>query len=416
MASATSAQTRSASGRITLGVAAAGTSSFALLYAPQPVLAQLAAEYRLDPATASLAVSVATGALALAVLPIALLSETVGRHRTIVISLLASLVTSMVQPLAPTYAVLLVLRAVQGAAIAGVAGVGAAYLVERLGRSGVAVAVGAMIAGNTIGGMLGRLSVGFSADLLGWRGAFGVVAGVAAGCTALSLASLPRPTTEGRTPMSQRGEPASGPRRPHPRSHLLRALGTALRTPVLLLQYAVAFVGMGAFVAMYNTIGFRLIEQPFALSAAAVSLLFLCYALGAASSVTAGMLVGRVGRRPALAGALLTMAGGAALTLPDALACVVAGFALLTVGFFAAHSVANGWAAAAAPERARGQVSGVYTTSYYLGSSVLGTAGSAVFAHGGWGWLISAVIVVVAGLGTVVAAVAVVAARSSARP
>ncbi|WP_240760183.1 MFS transporter, partial [Phytoactinopolyspora endophytica] len=96
-------------------------------------------------------------------------------HRVIVLSLIASLLTSAVQPFAPSYSVLLVLRAVQGVAIAGVAGVGAAYLVERLGRHGVAAAVGAMIAGNTIGGMLGRLSVGFSADALGWRGGFGVV-------------------------------------------------------------------------------------------------------------------------------------------------------------------------------------------------------------------------------------------------
>ncbi len=172
-------------------------------------------------------------------------------------------------------------------------------------------------------------------------------------------------------------------------------MGTAVRTPVLLAQYVVAFIAMGAFVAMYNSIGFRLVERPFALSAAAVSLLFLCYALGAVSSVTAGFLVGRVGRRRALVGALLGTALGAALTLPDALIFVVAGFVVLTAGFFAAHSVANGWAAAAAPDGARSQVSGAYTTSYYLGSSVLGTAGSAVYGRGGWDWLI---VVVVAAL------------------
>ncbi|HET6291489.1 MAG TPA: MFS transporter, partial [Amycolatopsis sp.] len=55
---------------MTIAVAAAGISSFALLYAPQPVLPQLAERYHLDPGGASLAVSVATGALAIAVLPI----------------------------------------------------------------------------------------------------------------------------------------------------------------------------------------------------------------------------------------------------------------------------------------------------------------------------------------------------------
>jgi len=63
--------------RVTVAVAAAGISSFALLYAPQPVLPQLAAEFHLDPGGASLAVSVATGALALAVLPIAVSSNAI---------------------------------------------------------------------------------------------------------------------------------------------------------------------------------------------------------------------------------------------------------------------------------------------------------------------------------------------------
>ncbi|HEY3469049.1 MAG TPA: hypothetical protein VGL47_28220, partial [Amycolatopsis sp.] len=42
--------------RVKAAVAAAGISSFALLYAPQPVLPQLAAQYHLDPGGAALAV------------------------------------------------------------------------------------------------------------------------------------------------------------------------------------------------------------------------------------------------------------------------------------------------------------------------------------------------------------------------
>ncbi|WP_216844071.1 MFS transporter [Phytoactinopolyspora alkaliphila] len=370
--------------RLTLGVAVAGTSSFALLYAPQPVLAQLAAEFRLDPGGASLAISVATGALALAVLPIAVLSEVIGRRRVITGSLAASAVLSVLLPFASSYGVLLAVRAAQGVAIAGVAGVAAAFLVERLGRAGVTAAIGAMIAGNTMGGMLGRLCAGFSADTLGWRGAFGVVAGFSAVCTVLTLIALPRTSDRvHREDMSGAPVPSRG---------VAAGMAAAVRTPVLRAQYVVAFVGMGTFVAVYNSIGFRLLDEPFALSSAVASLVFLAYAAGAVSSVTAGTLVSRIGKRRALVGALFVTAVGATLTVPDSLPWIVAGIVTLTTGFFAAHSVANGWAAAAAPEGARGQVSGSYTSAYYLGSSIAGAAGAAVYGHGGWTWLVVAVV------------------------
>ncbi|MBE1498590.1 YNFM family putative membrane transporter [Amycolatopsis lexingtonensis] len=364
--------------RVKTAVAAAGISSFALLYAPQPVLPQLAAQYHLDPGGAALAVSVATGALAIAVLPIAALSEVVGRRPVILTSVIASVVFGLLLPLMPTYPALLVLRALQGIAIAGFPGVAAAYLAERLGRAGVAAAVGAMIAGNTIGGMLGRLASGFTAGPLGWRGALYVVAGVGAVCSAITVVTLP---------------PGTRPRGNAQLRAVAQGLVTALRKPVLLAQYAVALLAMGSFVALYNAAGFRLTGDPLDLSPAIASLVFLAYATGSVSSAAAGRLVARVGRRRALVGALLLTAAGAALTLPDSLPLVIAGFLVLTCAFFAAHAVANGWAAADAPENARGQVGGMYTATYYLGSSVGGAAGAWVYGHEGWPWLIAVVVV-----------------------
>ncbi|MEV7091344.1 MFS transporter [Amycolatopsis sp. NPDC051045] len=362
--------------RVKTAVAAAGISSFALLYAPQPVLPQLAAQYHLDPGGAALAISVATGALAVAVLPIAALSEVVGRRPVILTSVIASVVFGLLVPLMPTYPAVLVVRALQGVAIAGFPGVAAAYLAERLGRAGVAAAVGAMIAGNTVGGMLGRLASGFTAGPLGWRGALFVVAGVGAVCSAITVVTLP---------------PVTGPRGDARLRTVARGLVTALSKPVLLAQYAVALLAMGSFVALYNAAGFRLTGEPLDLSPAIASLVFLAYASGSVSSAAAGRLVARVGRRPALIGALLLTAAGAALTLPDSLPLVIAGFLVLTCAFFAAHAVANGWAAADAPENARGQVGGMYTATYYLGSSVGGAAGAWVYGHAGWGWLIAVV-------------------------
>ena len=361
--------------RVKIAVAAAGISSFALLYAPQPVLPQLAAQYHLDPGGAALAVSVATGALALAVLPIAALSEVVGRRPVILTSVIASAALGLLLPLMPSYPALLVLRALQGVAIAGFSGVASAYLAERLGRAGVAAAVGAMIAGNTVGGMLGRLASGFTAGPLGWRGALYVVAGVSTLFSLVTVLTLP---------------PSS--RRPR-HTAVLAGLATALQQRVLLVQYAVALLAMGSFVALYNAAGFRLTGAPLGLSPAVAALVFLAYATGSVSSAAAGRLVARVGRPRALVGALSLTIVGAALTLPDSVPLVVAGFVVLTCAFFAAHAVAYGWAAAEAPETARGQVGGLYMLFYYLGSSIGGAAGAYVYGHAGWPWLIGVVTV-----------------------
>ncbi|SFQ67176.1 MFS transporter [Amycolatopsis rubida] len=376
--------------RVKVAVAAAGFTSFALLYAPQAVLPQLAGQYHLDPGGAALAVSVATGALAISVLPIAALSEAIGRRPVIIASVVLSSVLGLLLPLMPNYSLLLVLRAVQGVAIAGFPGVATAYLVERLGKTGVAAAVGAMIAGNTIGGMTGRLATGFTAGPFGWRGALYVVAGISLVCAVVTVVMLP--------PSPVRTGERQG----------LRDIGvgllSAVRRPVLLAQYAVALLAMGAFVALYNAAGFRLTGEPLNLSPAIASLVFVSYALGSVSSATANRLSARIGRRQALVGVLLLTAIGALLTIPDSLPLIVVGFLVLTTAFFAAHSIANSWAAAEAPENARGQVGGLYMLMYYLGSSVGGGVGSVVYGSAGWSWLIVAVVV---WLGLAVAAVRV---------
>ncbi|MER6506275.1 MFS transporter [Nonomuraea sp. NPDC001636] len=348
-------------------VAAAGVSSFALLYAPQPVLPQLAADFRLDPGGASLAVGVATAALAVSVLPLAALAEVVGRRRMIVWSVLASALIGLALPLAPTFPVLVAMRAAQGVAVAGFAGVGAAYLADLVGAARLAGAVGVMIAGNSVGGMLGRLGAGFAAGPWGWRGALLVVAGLSLLCSAYAARTLPAPPPVLRAPRAGGGG----------------RIGTALLAP-----YTVGALGVGAFVALYNAASFRLSAPPLSLSPAVASLVFLSYALGTASSAAAGRLADRLGRRAALVAALAVTAAGSALTALGPLAAVVTGFAVLTAGFFAAHAVANAWVAAQAPPAARGRAAGIYTLCYYLGSGAGGTAGSAVYGHAGWTWLI----------------------------
>jgi len=357
--------------RITIAVTAAGLGSFALLYAPQPVLPQLAAEFHLTPGGASLAVSAATGALALVVIPIAVLSERVGRRRVIVAAVTAAALTALLLPFAPTFSALIALRVLQGVAVAGVPAVAMAYLADEVGPAGVGAAIGALIAGNSAGGMIGRLIAGIGVDWLDWRGALGAVGVLGAVCAAVVAAALP--------PDSRK--PTRAP----------RGLRAALHDRVLFCLYAIAALAVGAFISLYNAIGFRLAAPPLELPARLAALVFLAYAAGGVCSAVAGRLADRLGRGPVALAALGTAAVGALLTLPDSLISVAVGLALFTGGFFAAHSVASGWVGARAPSNAKGQASGVYLFAFYVGSSAGGTAGSAAFGAWGWGGLVAVV-------------------------
>jgi YNFM family putative membrane transporter len=343
--------------KITVGVAAGGLASFALLYAPQPVLPQLAAEYSVSPGQASLVVGVATGALAVGVIPLSLLSEVVGRRPIILLSVAIATILGLVLPLVSEFPLLVALRAVQGLALAGFPAVAMAYLAER----NRVKAIGMLVAGNTFGGMIGRLVAG---QVGGWRAGTGVVAIFATLAGLVLIWALPK------------GEPPVRTR---------IALGRAFEQPILLALYGVAALGMGAFVALYNAIGFRLAAPPLALSPQLASLVFLAYAVGAVSSATIGRLANR---KRVLFATLATTMLGALVTIPSHIVPVAIGFVLLTAGFFAAHAVAGSWVNVAAPDK--GPASGLYLGAYYAGACVGGTAGTAVYAA--WGWTVLVIV------------------------
>ena len=87
-----------------------------------------------------------------------------------------------------------------------------------------------------------------------------------------------------------------------------------LRSPELVAVYLQGALLMGGFVALYNFVGYRLLDPPFSWTPTAAGLVFLAYLAGTWSSPRAGRLAARVGRLPVLAGATAAMAAGVALT------------------------------------------------------------------------------------------------------
>lgn len=359
--------------RISIALFAAGMATFSLLYATQALLPALVDAFAVSPSQASLTVSAATGALALAVLPLATLSEAVGRRRTMIAALVIATAVGLVIPWAPSFGALLALRALQGAALAGLPATAMAYLGEEMSPRALAGAMGLYIAGNSLGGMTGRLLSGLVADVAGWRVGMLADALLALGCTVVVVVLLPR---------SRRFRAEALAWRP-----LLGGVWAALADPGLRALYAVAALLMGCFVGVYNFLGFRLAAPPYAVAPALVALVFTAYAVGSISSPVAGRLVGRWGRTAVLASSIGLTGAGLALTLAGPLPLVLTGLVVLTAGFFAAHATASGWVAARAGGRARAQASALYLLAYYGGSSLGGWLAGPAFTAAGWGGL-----------------------------
>jgi YNFM family putative membrane transporter len=352
-----------------LALLLAGFSTFALLYDVQPLLPFFAGQFGIDAANASLAVSFATGAMALGFIPAGILSDRIGRLPVMTISLAASASVTILSAVLPGWTTLLVMRALTGIALAGVPSVAMAYVSEEVEAASVGSAMGLYIGGAAIGGMAGRLGMTLIAEHFGWRGAMGVM-GLGGLAAAMAFRFY--------APPSRAFVPAT-----HDVRSLVAATGRLMRDKALPLLYVEGFLLMGAFVTIYNYAGFRLQAPPYSLSQSAVATIFLLYILGSFSSAWFGGLAGRVGRRKLFWIPIVGMVAGIALTAAHSLIVIVLGIAVITVTFFAAHSTASGWVGGRAT-RDRAQASSLYLLFYYLGSSILGSAGGLAWNAGGW--------------------------------
>ncbi|MFB7842063.1 MFS transporter [Microbacterium sp. NPDC056052] len=367
--------------RLILGLFFAGIATFAQLYAPQAVLPLLARDLAVDPATAALSVSAATLGLAASVIGWSVVADRIGRVPAMAVGVIAATALGLLAPFAGDIGMLLALRCAEGIALGAVPAVALAYLAEEIGPRHAAAAAGSYIAGTTVGGLAGRIVSGLVAEVAGWQAGVWTATALCAVAAALFLWLAPR--SQGFVPLRLRAERGDG---------VLTRLLRLLHSPRQLALYAQAFLLMGAFVAVYNYLGFHLAAPPFALPAWLVTLLFLAYLAGTASSPWAGVLASRAGRYPVLLGSVAVMACGAALMLAPLTIIVLVGLLLFTAGFFGAHAVASGWTPVAAPAESRAQASSLYYFAYYAGSSLFGWALGIAFGAWGWAWFAGIVI------------------------
>jgi YNFM family putative membrane transporter len=348
----------------------AGSATFALLYCVQPLLPVLARDFSVGAAASSLALSFATALLALAIAAAAMAAESLGRRSLMFCSLALAALLNMAVTAAHSWPTLLLLRAAEGCALGGVPAVAMTYLAEEMDPRGLGVAMGLYIAGTAFGGMAGRVGAGLLTQLLSWRAALLLLGamGLAAALAFIALAPPSRQFTRARQLDAY---------------HHLRAWAGHLQRQPLRRLFAVGFLVMGAFVTIYNYVGFRLMAPPYSFNQRELGLIFVIYLFGIAASWMAGALADRIGPRRVLTAGIAIAALGVGLSLLHPLPLLLAGVVVVTIGFFTAHAVASGWVGALAAG-SKGHASALYLLAYYLGSSIAGTVGGWFWAAGGW--------------------------------
>lgn len=347
-----------------------GFASFLMIYCVQPLLPEFTKTFHVSPGTSALALSLTTGFLAFSIVLSSAFSQALGRKGLMFVSMALAALLNIICGWAPNWHLLLIARALQGFVIGGVPAVAMAWIAEEIEPAHLGKTMGLYIAGTAFGGMMGRVGMGLLTEYFSWRVALGILGTLCLICAIGFLWLLPK----SQNFIAKKGL----------QLHFhLSAWKSHLHNPRLLRIYIIGFLITSIFVTLFNYVSFRLSNAPYQLSQTQISLIFLSYSLGMISSSLAGSLVDKLGRKSAMLLGFGFMFIGILLTLYTGLFAIIVGIAAITTGYFIAHAIASSNVGLEA-QQSKGHATALYLLFYYLGSSIIGSAGGWFWQYGGW--------------------------------
>ena len=351
-----------------IGVAAAGLATFINLYATQSVLPTLADAFGTSLARTGLTITATLVAIAGVAPFVGAISDALGRRRLIVGAAGLLVLPTLGVALAPSFGVLVACRFAQGLLLPFIFAVTVAYIADECDGAEAVRATGTYGVGTIVGGFTGRFVAGWMTDLVSWRAAFGVLAGLTLVLALVIAAALPA---------ERRFRPVRGWR------GSLASYRSQLRNRQVLATCAVGFAVLFSIVGTFTYANYLMAGPPYFLGPAALGSVFLVYLLGAVSTPLASRLTVRLGRRTTVWIGIGVGSAGLLLTLSPSLPLIVAGLGLVAVGIFTEQVLSIGYVALVSrPARSTGV--GLYVTSYYVGGSLGGVAPGWLWTHFGW--------------------------------
>lgn len=353
-----------------LGVAAI----FSNIYATQPILPVLSADFQVSPARAGLTISAVVLGIAIAALALGPLSDRIGRKPIMTWTSFALVLPTTAAAFAANFDQLLLLRIAQGLLIPGTTAVAIAYIQDHVAPARRGSAMGAYVSATVVGGLIGRMEAAAIADLWGWRWAFGSLACITLlGAVAMTV-WLPGPSFGRDRTVAPSGEGLWDTYR-----SLLQFFRVRRIVGASIVGHALFFT----FTGVLTFLSYRLAGQPFNLATGAIGLIYLTYLAGMVVTPWVGTLSDRFGRRAVLVGAILVIAIGALATAAPLLAVVAIGLMLLSSGMFAAQATATAFVGDNAG-MARGGAASFYLLWYYLGATFSPALTGLVWQRAGW--------------------------------
>ncbi|MTT30579.1 MFS transporter [Terrilactibacillus sp. BCM23-1] len=353
--------------------------TFADLYSTQPVIPLIAKQFQVTPTIASLSLSFCTGALALFLLILSFVSNSFDRKKLMTVSLILSAVLSICVGLTGNLYLLIAIRFLQGAVLAGFPSIAMAYINEEFDKKTMGLVIGIYVSGNSVGGLSGRLIVGVLTDLASWRVAIlilGIISLIIGIFFKMMLPESHHFTNKKCTFKTN-----------------LRTFIQTLKQPSLLLLFGIGFILMGGFVTLFNYIGVLLTSEPYNLSQTLVGFIFIIYLVGTFSSTFMGRMADHHDRPNVIIFSIMLMVIGAIMTLSSPLVLKIIGLGFFTFGFFGGHSVTSSWVGILAGKSQKAQASSLYLLFYYTGSSFVGATGGVFLGHFGWIGVIALIVV-----------------------
>ncbi|EGQ8100328.1 MFS transporter [Vibrio parahaemolyticus] len=355
--------------RITLSLALGSFLVFSNLYLLQPMLPTFATLFSISETQVNWLFAASTLALSFSLVPMAVLSESIGRKPVMMVGLFSIPAISALMLLGDSFIFLVACRALIGIALAAFAAVAVAYMAEELDKHAFSMAIGTYIAANSLGGIAGRISGGLLADNFSVDVAIEVMMVV----TLIGVICV-----HYLLPKQRNFTPSSNSLR-----HQNRAIIGHFRNQRVWFAMLIGGLNFALFVNLYSVMGFRLVSAPHNVPVGLASLIFICYLGGTFSSRCAGHWSKRYSSILGMfLGAVVSMAG-MWIAAFESLAAMLIGLLLISFGAFFTHTLAYGWVGQNATQ-AKATATALYLVHYYVGGSLGGFLLLYCWQHGGW--------------------------------
>ncbi|ENC6707816.1 MFS transporter [Vibrio harveyi] len=355
--------------RITLSLALGSFLVFSNLYLLQPMLPSFAAHFQISETQVNWLFAATTLALSFSLVPMAVLSESIGRKPVMMFGLFSIPAISALMLFGDSFLFLVVCRALIGVALAAFAAVAVAYMAEELDKHAFSMAIGTYIAANSLGGIAGRISGGLLADNF----SIDIAIEVMMLFTLIGVVSV-----HYLLPKQKNFTPSSSSLRHHN-----RAIIGHFKNQRVWFAMLIGGLNFALFVNLYSVMGFRLVSAPHNVPVGLASLIFVCYLGGTFSSRCAGHWSKRFS--PILGmflGSIVSMAG-MWIAVIESIPAMLAGLLLISFGAFFTHTLAYGWVGQNATQ-AKATATALYLVHYYIGGSLGGFLLLYCWQNGGW--------------------------------